>query len=88
MPCPFVVPTEIGGTTRREECTVTATDQLQASVSEQLDFDLSTVPMDVFDLADSSLTLESLTAGHGMPENGGSCCGCQCPCVTSSSPAC
>jgi hypothetical protein len=47
------------------------------SVSGKLDFDLGNLPMDVFDLADSGLTVESLTAGHGMPENGASsACSC------------
>jgi hypothetical protein len=55
-------------------------------------FDLRELPMDVFQLADRGLTVESLTAGHGMAENeassssfcsgGGSCsCGggsCSC----------
>jgi hypothetical protein len=52
--------------------------------SERLDFDLENLPMDVFDVIDSGLTIESLTAGHGMAENGASCnancsganCGC------------
>lgn len=46
------------------------------SVSEKLDFDLDDLPMDVFDLADSGLNVESLTAGHGLPENGASCVTC------------
>lgn len=58
----------------------------QARPSERLDFDLENLPIDVFDLADSGLTVESLTAGHGMPENGASfccvpctsCCCCSC----------
>jgi len=53
-------------------------------ISNKLDFDLENLPMDVFDVVDSGLTIESLTAGHGMPENGASCnsncsgenCGC------------
>ncbi|MGC7102908.1 thiomuracin/GE37468 family thiazolyl RiPP peptide [Amycolatopsis lurida] len=58
------------------------------SVSEQLDFELEKVPMDVFDLADSGLTVESLTGGHGMTELGGSaCCACSvsvsCSCCSS-----
>jgi hypothetical protein len=32
-------------------------------------FDLGELPMDVFKLADRGLTVESLTAGHGMGEN-------------------
>ncbi|MEV0587108.1 thiomuracin/GE37468 family thiazolyl RiPP peptide [Nonomuraea sp. NPDC050310] len=52
------------------------------SVSKKLDYDLSALPLDVFDLADTGLTVESLTAGHGMPENAASgpcsigCCSC------------
>jgi hypothetical protein len=64
-----------------EESTMNAS--LSATVSERLNFDLSTVPMDVFDLADSGLTLESLTTGHGMQENAASSC-CSCPCSSSS----
>jgi len=37
-----------------------------------LEFDLEELPMDVFDLADSGLKIDSLTAGHGMVENGAS----------------
>lgn len=37
------------------------------------DLDLDDVPMEVFELADSGLTLRSLTAGHGTTENGASC---------------
>lgn len=51
--------------------------------SERLDFDLESLPMDVFDVVDSGLTIESLTAGHGMAENGASCqasCGETCGC--------
>ncbi|QVQ51273.1 GE37468 family thiazolyl peptide [Spiractinospora alimapuensis] len=57
------------------------------SVSDKLEFDLSSVPVDVFDLADRGLTLETLTEGHGLPENGASsiCNEAKCAC---SSPAC
>ena len=47
--------------------------------------DLDDLPVDVFELADHGLTVESLTAGHGMPELGasncvcGSCCCCSEP---------
>lgn len=58
------------------------------SVSEKLDFDLENLPMDVFDLVDSGLTLESLTAGHGMPETGASCCPCFCACYSCASCSC
>jgi hypothetical protein len=43
------------------------------STSHRLDFDLENLPMDVFDIVDSGLMIESLTAGHGMAENGASC---------------
>ncbi|MCA2225179.1 thiomuracin/GE37468 family thiazolyl RiPP peptide [Nonomuraea aurantiaca] len=52
------------------------------SISQKLDFDLKNLPMDVFDLADSGLAIESLTAGHGMAENGASVL---CPSVCSTS---
>lgn len=49
--------------------------------NEVLDFDVGSLPMDVFELADSGLEVESLTAGHGMPENAASSFGpCQCLC--------
>ncbi|AHH96959.1 hypothetical protein KALB_3595 [Kutzneria albida DSM 43870] len=37
-----------------------------------LRFDIADLPMDVFELADRGLTVESLTVGHGMAENGAS----------------
>lgn len=48
-------------------------------------FDLSDLPLDVFDISDAGLTVESLTAGHGMDDMGASTstciCGCSCcPC--------
>jgi Thiopeptide-type bacteriocin precursor len=54
------------------------------SVSKKLDFDLENLPMDVFDLVDSGLTVESLTAGHGMTENGASsvCVTTYCSCCS------
>lgn len=33
-------------------------------------FELNDLPMDVFELAERGLTVESLTAGHGMTEVG------------------
>ncbi|MER7505595.1 thiomuracin/GE37468 family thiazolyl RiPP peptide [Nonomuraea pusilla] len=48
--------------------------------------DLSDLPMDVFEMADSGMEVESLTAGHGMPEVGASCncvCGFCCSCSPS-----
>jgi Thiopeptide-type bacteriocin precursor len=54
------------------------------SVSQKLEFDLEDLPMDVFDLIDSGLTIESLTAGHGMIENGASsiCASNMCSCCS------
>ncbi|MEU6952186.1 thiomuracin/GE37468 family thiazolyl RiPP peptide [Streptomyces sp. NPDC045714] len=48
--------------------------------STHIEFDLDDIPADVFDLADSGLTVESLTAGHGLVENGASfpSCGSSC----------
>jgi hypothetical protein len=42
--------------------------------------ELLDLPMDVFELADKGLTVESLTAGHGLVENGASfpTCGSSC----------
>jgi hypothetical protein len=55
------------------------------STSKKLSFDLHDLPVDVFDVADAGLRVETLTAGHGMPELGGSnYCSCSsCPCVCS-----
>ncbi|MBB5777011.1 thiomuracin/GE37468 family thiazolyl RiPP peptide [Nonomuraea sp. NPDC051941] len=47
--------------------------------------DLSDLPMDVFELADDGVAVESLTAGHGMTEVGASCnCFCYICCSCSS----
>lgn len=56
------------------------------SVSKKLDFDLEDLPMEVFDLDDTGLTVEALTDGHGMAEAGASCtsCVCICSCCTCS----
>ncbi|MCX4445039.1 thiomuracin/GE37468 family thiazolyl RiPP peptide [Streptomyces sp. NPDC087866] len=45
-----------------------------------LEFNLDDIPADVFELADSGLTVESLTSGHGLAENGASApsCGSSC----------
>ncbi len=46
---------------------------------------MNDLPMDVFEIADSDLEVESLTAGHGMTEVGGSCnCFCYICCSCSS----
>jgi len=52
--------------------------------STQLDLDLSTLPIDDFEVADQELTVESLTAGQAMKSascEGGCCHFCACPCV-------
>lgn len=36
------------------------------------DFTVDSLPLDVFELADSGLQVDSLTAGHGLVENGAS----------------
>lgn len=54
------------------------------SVSHERDLELDDLPIDVFDLDDTGLTVESLTDGHGMVElvSSGVCaCPCQCSCV-------
>ena len=56
------------------------------SVGEMVSLDLDDLPMDVFELADHGLAVESLTAGHGMTEMAASCCSCTlCSCSSSSS---
>ncbi|WP_017607929.1 thiomuracin/GE37468 family thiazolyl RiPP peptide [Nocardiopsis xinjiangensis] len=47
---------------------------------ESTDFNLDDIPADVFELSDKGLTVESLTSGHGLVENGASSpsCGCSC----------
>jgi len=52
-------------------------------VSEKLDFDLSDLPLDVFNLEDTGLTVESLLDGHGLPEYVLSSSVCACPCQCS-----
>jgi hypothetical protein len=50
-------------------------------VGKRVALDLDDLPMDVFELADQGLMVESLTAGHGTTEMAGSCpCSCTCPC--------
>jgi Thiopeptide-type bacteriocin precursor len=55
------------------------------SVSQKVALDLENLPMDVFELANDGLAVESLTAGHGMVEANASsncfcyiCCSCCC----------
>jgi thiazolylpeptide-type bacteriocin precursor len=52
------------------------------AVDQRVALDLNDLPMDVFELADQSLAVESLTAGHGMTKMAASCpiCSCCCPC--------
>jgi len=38
-----------------------------------LSFQLDDLPVDVFEVGGSGLTVESLTGGHGMAETGASC---------------
>jgi len=53
-----------------------------SGASAPLDFNLDDLPVDVFDVEGSGLTVESLTGGHGMAEVGASCffslCICSC----------
>jgi hypothetical protein len=51
------------------------------TVSQELTFELHDIPMDVFELDNSGLTVQSLTAGHGMTDFGASC-GCMTSCCT------
>lgn len=55
--------------------------------SGKLDFDIDDLPMDVFEISEAGLTVDSLTSGHGMPENAASACGsfCFCSCARCSS---
>jgi Thiopeptide-type bacteriocin precursor len=46
-------------------------------------FDFDDLPVEVFELVASGLTLGSLTAGHGLTETGASV-GCDGGCLTSS----
>jgi hypothetical protein len=53
--------------------------------TRNLDFDLDDLPVDVFDLDGTGLTIDSLTAGHGMAELGASVAGCNCTCSSGAS---
>ncbi|WP_433125497.1 thiomuracin/GE37468 family thiazolyl RiPP peptide [Micromonospora sp. CA-240977] len=48
--------------------------------SADVEFDVDDLPLSVFELTDGGLTVESLTAGHGLVENGASwpSCGSSC----------
>jgi hypothetical protein len=50
------------------------------SVSTELDFELDNLPIDVFDLSDTGLTVNLLTQGHGMSEVAASCSAAPYPC--------
>ena len=51
--------------------------------TEELAFDLDGLPLDVFELDDAGLTVESLTDGHGVPPLTLSSSACTCPCLCS-----
>jgi len=54
------------------------------NVEQKVTLDLDDLPMDVFELADQGLKVESLTAGHGMTQMAASCCSCTlCSCSSS-----
>jgi Thiopeptide-type bacteriocin precursor len=53
------------------------------SVDQRVALDLDDLSMDVFELADQGLEVESLTAGHGMTEMAASCI-CICSSLCSS----
>jgi hypothetical protein len=49
------------------------------SVDQMVALDLDELPMDVFELADQGLVVESLTSGHGITKMAASCsvlCSC------------
>jgi hypothetical protein len=48
--------------------------QRSAGAFAALGFHLDDLPVDVFAVGGSGLTVESLTGGHGMTETGASCC--------------
>ena len=58
------------------------------SIDKRLASELNGLPMDVFELAEHGLEVESLTAGHGMTEVGASCGVHSCSTYTSSSSSC
>jgi thiazolylpeptide-type bacteriocin precursor len=54
-------------------------------VNASLDFDLEDLAVDVFEIDDSGLAVESLTGGHGMTEVAASCsslCSSSCCCCS------
>jgi hypothetical protein len=53
--------------------------------TKKIELDFDDLPLDVFEMAASNLTVESLTAGHGIPDTGASTssggqgsCSCSC----------
>jgi hypothetical protein len=62
--------------------------QQSRSTVPALSFQLDDLPVDVFEVGGSGLTVESLTGGHGMTDTGASCAGpggilspvCPCSC--------
>jgi hypothetical protein len=61
------------------------------AVDQMVALNLDDLPMDVFELADQGMEVESLTAGHGMTQmaascspNSSCCCvSCACCCCSS-----
>ena len=54
------------------------------NVSDSVKLNLNDLPVDIFEVADLGLSTKTLTAGHGMPENGASIvCFCvpMCSCM-------
>lgn len=55
---------------------------MKNNAERHVNFEADDLPMDVFSLTSEGLTVESLTAGHGLPDNGAStnsdtaCCSC------------
>jgi hypothetical protein len=75
------------GWSDRLEIGVAMHQSMHHNLSATIDIDVDDLPMDVFDIGKSGLTVDSLTAGHGMPENAASACGgfCFCSCARCSS---
>jgi hypothetical protein len=53
-------------------------------VGQSVALNLDDLPMDVFELADQGLAVESLTAGHGTTAPAATCCCCVSCCCCSS----
>jgi hypothetical protein len=43
-------------------------------MKDDVSFDIEDLPLDVFELSERGLLIESLTGGHALPENGASSC--------------